>query len=153
MTAKILEKCVALFWIVGVLLYMVGCTPMPLKEGPNARLLPGCEKPRDRNNMDLTVHRPWVVGHLHCMHEAIVTDQPGEAALMGVAGLAGNIVIGCANVPTDQEIEEAGASRPWATVIAPAWSDYWLEHEMRHAECWDHPAYHTDETWEERDMP
>ena len=136
-----------------ILASLPACSPMPLKEGPNARLLPGIAEPRDRNDMDLTVHRPWIVGHAHCIHEALATDQPGEAALMALATATGNVLIGCANVPSDHDLREAEAHRPWCTAIAPAWSDYWLEHELRHCEGWDHPAYHTDETWQERDMP
>ncbi len=32
------------------------CTTMPATEGPTARLFPGIERPRDRKNMDITIH-------------------------------------------------------------------------------------------------
>ena len=123
-----------------VMCFLAGCSAMPHNEGPRARLLPGCEKPRDRNNMDLTIYRPPIVAHFQCIHEALSTGYVKDGIMMAGLSLIGGVVIECANVPTDEEVRQSGAERPWCTVIAPAGSDYWLEHGLRHCECWDHPA-------------
>jgi len=146
-----------------ILASLPACSPMPLKEGPNARLLPGIEAPRDPDQIALGIHRPLVIGHFTCIKLAATTNQTGDALAMAFLPLAGAFVIECANVPTDAEVEaerayrpypESLAVRPWCDLVVPAWDgDYWFTHGMRHCMGWDHPAYHTDETWQERNMP
>lgn len=129
-------------------------SPMPLVEGPRARLMPGIAEPRDPDQIAIGIHRPLIVGHLTCIELAIDVDQNGVALAMVLMPLAGAFVIECANVPTDAEVEAERAHRPypeslevrpWCDLVVPAWDgDYWYTHGMRHCMGWDHPLMFKD---------
>ena len=124
-------------------------SPMPQVEGPNARLMPGIAEPRDPDNIAIGIHRPLIVGHFTCIDLAIGTGQNGDAFAMAALTFTGSLVIECANVPTDAEVEaerayrpypESLEVRPWCDLVVPAWDgDYWFTHGMRHCMGWDHP--------------
>lgn len=109
------------------------CTQMPIKEGPRARLFEGIEKPRDRNNMDVTIHKLPVTAWPKCL-EMIARKNPVLAVASAVTL---SVVHACARVPRDKSLK--AGQRPWCIVAVPEGDETALEHELRHCEGWDHP--------------
>ncbi len=62
------------------LLVLAACSAMPVKEGPTANLFSGVEKPRDRNDMDITIHEVAVTAWGKCI-EIIAPVNPVMAFL------------------------------------------------------------------------
>lgn len=109
------------------------CTEMPLKNGPRANLLPGIERPRDRNDMDITIHQVPVTAWPKCLE--FIADKQPMLAVASVVTLS--IVHACARVPRDKSL--AKGERPWCIIAIPEGDETTLEHEIRHCEGWDHP--------------
>ena len=112
---------------------MGACTQMPLKEGPNARLMGGIHIPRDRNNMDITVHKLPGTAWPKCL-EMLGKKNPTLAVISAVTL---SVIHACARVPRDHRL--AGGKRPWCTIAVPDGDEEALEHELRHCEGWAHP--------------
>ena len=121
------------FTAVLALVAVSACSQMPVKEGPRARLFSGIEKPRDRNNMDITIHKLPVTAWPKCL-EMIASKNPVLAVASAVTL---SIVHACARVPRDKSLK--AGQRPWCIVAVPEGDDTALEHELRHCEGWDHP--------------
>ena len=115
------------------LVAVAGCSAMPVKEGPTAALINGIEQPRDRNNMDITIHEVPVTAWAKCVE--IVASADPLMAVMSVITLAP--LHGCARLPRDSELKEG--QRPWCIIGVPRGNAEILEHELRHCEGWDHP--------------
>ena len=106
---------------------------MPHTDGSRARLLPGIEKPRDRRDIDVVIHRMPVTAWPKCI-EMLASKQPVMAVTMVVTL---TVVHGCARVPKDKSL--APGERPWCIIAVPDGDEKTLEHELRHCEGWDHP--------------
>lgn len=109
--------------------------PMPLKEGPGARLISGIKAPRDRNNMDITLYEYSVTAWGKCL-ELASTRSP-MSAVFSVITLSPYHA--CSVVPKDHEL--AAGQRPWCIVAVPKGDEELLEHELRHCEGWAAPDY------------
>ena len=124
-------------WIVAgtliALALLVGCAPMPMKEGPRARLIDGIAEPRDRNNMDITYHKSSTIAWGKCLE--LASARSPVSALFSVLTLSPYPA--CAVVPKDHELKPG--QRPWCIVAVPEWSEELLEHELRHCEGWATP--------------
>lgn len=114
---------------------LVACAPMPAVEGPTAILLPGIETPRDRNDIDITIHEIPITAWGKCL--GIVAEANPTLAILSVVTLSP--MHGCALVPRDDELKPG--ERPWCVIGVPRGDENLLEHEIRHCEGWDHPRY------------
>ncbi len=115
------------------LLAVTACSAMPVKEGPTAKLFSGVERPRDRNDMDITIHEVAVTAWGRCLE--IVGRTHPMMAFFSVVTLSP--MHGCALLPRDDELEPG--ERPWCIVGVPKGDADTLEHELRHCEGWNHP--------------
>ena len=118
------------------MLALAGCTSMPLKEGPRARLFKGVQKPRSRHNMNITVHEMPVTAWAKCI-EILAPVNP-VLTVMSIVTLSP--ILGCAHLPPDSRLAEG--ERPWCIVGVAEGDAETLEHELRHCEGWDHPLEH-----------
>ena len=115
-----------------------GCVaPMPLTEGPRARLISGIAEPRDRNNMDITLYEYSVTAWGKCL-ELASTRSP-ISAIFSVVTLSPYLA--CSVVPKDHELK--AGQRPWCIVAVPKGDEELLEHELRHCEGWAAPEPYT----------
>jgi hypothetical protein len=119
-------------------LAIAGCAAMPLKEGPTAALLPGIEQPRDRNDIDITIHEVPVTPWGKCL--GIVGKVNPMLAAMSVLTLSP--LHGCARVARDRDLDPG--QKPWCIIAVPKGNEEILEHELRHCEGWDHPRQQSD---------
>ena len=118
------------------LLALAGCTSMPLKEGPRARLFKGVQKPRSRHSMDITVHEIPITAWAKCI-ELLAPVNPA-LAVFSIVTLSP--IHGCARLPPDSKL--ARGQRAWCIIAVPEGDTETLEHELRHCEGWDHPHEH-----------
>lgn len=117
---------------------LAGCVaPMPLTEGPRARLISGIAEPRDRNNMDITLYEYSVTAWGKCL-ELASTRSP-VSAVFSVLTLSPYLA--CSVVPKDHELK--AGQRPWCIVAVPEGDEELLEHELRHCEGWAAPKPET----------
>ena len=115
-----------------------GCVaPMPLTEGPQARLISGIAEPRDRNDMDITLYEYSVTAWGKCL-ELASTRSP-ISAVFSVVTLSPYHA--CSVVPKDHELK--AGQRPWCIVAVPKGDEELLEHELRHCEGWAAPKANT----------
>ena len=115
-----------------------GCVaPMPLTEGPRARLISGIAEPRDRNNMDITLYEYSLTAWGKCL-ELASTRSP-VSAVFSVVTLSPYHA--CSVVPKDHELK--AGQRPWCIVAVPKGNEDLLEHELRHCEGWAAPKPNT----------
>ena len=122
------------FWAL-VILLLAGCVaPMPLKEGPHARLIDGIAEPRDRADMDIELHVHPVTAWGKCLELAAARSP--VSAVFSVLSLSPYLA--CAVVPKDHELRPG--QRPWCIVAVPEDAPELLEHELRHCEGWATPA-------------
>lgn len=119
------------------LLTLSSCTVglMPVKEGPQARLIAGIKTPRDRNNMDITIHEYPLTAWGKCLE--LASSRAPVSAILSVVTLSP--FNACAVVPKDHELEPG--ERPWCIVAVPEGDQDLLEHELRHCEGWAAPNY------------
>jgi hypothetical protein len=132
-----------------LMLSLAACTAMPLREGPTAALLPGIEKPRTRDNIDITIHEVPILAWGKCL--GIVAKASPMMAVISVLTLSP--MLGCARVARDADL--APGQKPWCVIAVPEGDAETLEHELRHCEGWDHPRSphgpdHTELTARER---
>ena len=122
------------FWAL-VILLLAGCAaPMPLTEGPRARLVPGIAEPRSRAEMDIRVHTYGVTAWGKCLE--LAAGRSPVSAVFSVLTLSPYHA--CAVVPRDHELRPG--QRPWCIVAVPEGDPDLLEHELRHCEGWATPA-------------
>ncbi len=120
-------------WLLAAL-FLSGCVaPMPLKEGPRARLIDGIAEPRDRNDMDITLYEHPVTAWGKCLELAAARSP--VSAVFSVITLSPYLA--CAVVPKDHELKPG--QRPWCIVAVPEGAPKMLEHELRHCEGWATP--------------
>ncbi len=119
--------------IIVLALLLSGCTAMPATEGLHAKLFPGIERPRDRNDMDITIHEVAGTAWGKCLE--IVGRSHPMMAFLSVVTLSP--LQGCALLPRDDKLYPG--ERPWCIVGVPKGDAKTLEHELRHCEGWDHP--------------
>ncbi len=117
------------FLVLALTVLLAGCSTMPAIEGPTAKLFPGIERPRDRNDMDITIHQIPGTAWGKCLE--IVG---GARAVFSVLTLSP--IHGCARLPRDDELEPGETS--WCIVAVPKGDAKVLEHELRHCEGWAH---------------
>ena len=115
-----------------MILLMAGCSTMPAIEGPTAKLFSGVERPRDRNDMDITIHEVSGTAWGKCLE--IVGKNHPWMAIFSVITLSP--LHGCALLPRDDELEPG--ETPWCIVGVPKGDAKVLEHELRHCEGWNH---------------
>jgi len=109
------------------------CSQMPHTHGSRAKLMDGINTPRDRNDMDITIHRFPVTAWPKCLE--ILADK--STVLAVASALTLTVYHACARVPRDASLKPG--QRPWCIVAVPEGDDDALEHELRHCEGWDHP--------------
>lgn len=116
-----------------LILGLGACTQMPLREGSRAALLPGIEKPRDRADIDITIHEVPITAWGKCLE--VVWPANPMLAIVSVVTLSP--MHGCARVARDQDVKPG--RKPWCIIAVPEGDAETLEHELRHCEGWDHP--------------
>ncbi|MDJ0945387.1 MAG: hypothetical protein QNJ30_18105 [Kiloniellales bacterium] len=121
------------FAMAGLIALTACVAPMPLTEGPRARLISGIAEPRDRNNMDITLYEYSVTAWGKCL-ELASTRSP-VSAVFSVVTLSPYHA--CSVVPRDHELR--AGQRPWCIVAVPKGDEELLEHELRHCEGWAAP--------------
>lgn len=105
------------------------CTSMP----DGSRMLPGIETPRDRSEIDITLHEVSLPKAIEMCAMMQARNDPFWAAVLMVTG---SVVYSCAVVQRDYSVK----GKPWCeVVVVKGWKDT-LEHELRHCEGYDHPA-------------
>ena len=109
--------------------------PTPLKEGPQARLIPGIAAPRDRAHMDIELHEIPVTAWGKCLE--LAAGRSPVSAVFSVLTLSPYHA--CSVVPRDHELKPG--QRPWCIVAVPRGDADLLEHELRHCEGWATPHY------------
>ncbi len=109
--------------------------PMPVKEGPEARLISGIATPRDRTKMDIELHEYSVTAWGKCLE--LAASRSPVSAVFSVVTLSPYHA--CAVVPKDHELKPG--QRPWCIVAVPRDNAELLEHELRHCEGWATPDY------------
>ncbi len=109
--------------------------PMPVKDGPHARLIPGIAEPRNRNDMDIELHEYALTAWGKCLE--LAAGRSPISAVFSVVTLSPYHA--CAVVPKDHELRPG--QRPWCIVAVPRGNAELLEHELRHCEGWATPQY------------
>ncbi len=116
-----------------LILSLGACTLMPVREGPRAALLPGIEKPRNRADIDITIHEVPLTAWGKCLE--VVWPASPMLAILSVVTLSP--MHGCARVARDQDLKPD--QKPWCIIAVPEGDAETLEHELRHCEGWAHP--------------
>lgn len=112
------------------LLALAGCSEMPLREGPRARLMPGIHAPRDRDALNMVIVSAPVTGWSECL-----ARMKSWRAALSVATVT--VYHACAKIPPDRRVP--AGKRAWCVIVHPDGDIAALEHEIRHCEGWDHP--------------
>ena len=116
-------------------LLLAGCiAPMPLKDGPRARLADGIATPRDRSEIEITRLTYPLTAWGKCLE--LAGARSPISAVFSVITLSPYLA--CSIVPKDHEL--APGQKPWCIVAVPEGNAELLEHELRHCEGWAHPA-------------
>lgn len=127
--------------LAGLALMAIGaCTEMPHTDGDRARLFDGISTPRNRDNVDISIHRYPVTAWGKCL-EMLMEKRPFLAALSVVTI---SPIHACARLPRDRHLKPG--QKPWCVVAVPNGEPETLEHEIRHCEGWDHPRHIDDAT-------
>ena len=124
-----------LLCLIAAALLAACAAPMPVKDGPHARLIPGIATPRDRAEMDIVVHEYALTAWGKCLE--LAASRSPVSAVFSVVTLSPYHA--CAVVPKDHELRPG--QRPWCIVAVPRGDAELLEHELRHCEGWATPHY------------